>query len=85
MKEILVQGIYVSERTLQRRLAETKLKAMKPARMRKLMPVMIEKRLEQAKKYKNWTIEDNGMLFILIHNLLSHKINVKKIKYNYSF
>lgn len=57
-KNIRDDGILISQRTVQRRLAENELIARKPARKPKLTPAMIKKRLDWARKYKNFTIQD---------------------------
>lgn len=43
---------------MQRRLAENELIARKPARKLKLTAAMIKKRLDWARKYKNFTSQD---------------------------
>lgn len=61
-KKISEQGIGVSQRTVQRRLAEIGLVARRPARKPKLTASMIKKRLDWAHKYKHFTIEDWKMV-----------------------
>lgn len=58
VKYVIDEGIQVSQRTVQRRLAEVGLMARKPARKPKLTQGMIRKRLDWAKKYKKLSVED---------------------------
>ena len=62
LKELLhkvrERGVAISRRTLRRRLKEAGLVAKRPLRKPLLTPTMIRKRLQWAKKYKNWTEED---------------------------
>lgn len=51
-------GIIVKKRTLQRRLVENSLMARRPARKPKLTSAMMSKRLDWARKYKDFTVED---------------------------
>ncbi|GIY63120.1 hypothetical protein CEXT_205441 [Caerostris extrusa] len=50
--------IQVSWRTVQQRLREFGLRARKPYLKPKLTQVMIKKRLECARKYKNFSVKD---------------------------
>lgn len=67
-KHINNEGINISQRTVQRRLAEIGLKARKPARKPKLTEAMIKKRLKWARKYKNFTVDDWRRVNINISN-----------------
>lgn len=51
-------GIKMSKRTVQRRLHDLGYSSRRPAKKPKLTPKMMEKRLEWAKKYRNWTEDD---------------------------
>lgn len=51
-------GIAVSKRTVQRRLAEEKLTGHRPTIKPRLNSSMIKKRLKWARAHQHWTIED---------------------------
>lgn len=57
-KKVFEAGIEVSQRTVQRRLAEEGLIGRRPARKPRLTPAMISKRYQWAQKYKDFTIDD---------------------------
>ena len=57
-KSIVETGIKVSDRTVRLRLQEEGLIARRPVRKPRLTPTMIKKRLQWAKKYRKFTIED---------------------------
>jgi len=57
-KQVNHEGIQVSQRTVQRRLAEVGLMARRPARKPKLTKAMMTKRLRWARKYRTFTAED---------------------------
>jgi len=57
-KQVDDEGIQVSQRTVQRRLAEVGLMARKPAPKPKLTKGMMTKRLKWARKYKTFTAEN---------------------------
>ncbi|CAH1992033.1 unnamed protein product, partial [Acanthoscelides obtectus] len=54
----LFSGIEVSQRTVQRRLAEEGLIGRRPARKPRLTPAMISKRYQRARKYKDFTTDN---------------------------
>lgn len=58
-------GVKISQRKVQRPLAEIKLFGIKPARKPRLTPAMTWKRLEWAHKYKHSTAENWNKLLLL--------------------
>lgn len=50
-------GAEITARTVRRRLFEHDLKARRPRNKQKLTPAMTKKRLQWAKLYQNWTIQ----------------------------
>lgn len=71
MNNIRDDGL-ISQRTVQRRLAENELIARKPARKAKLTPVMIKKRVDWAGKYINFTIQDWEKVKIYATTAIGH-------------
>jgi transposase len=57
-KKLADQGVVVSSRTLRRRLSASGYRGCRPAKKPRLTPAMKQKRLEWAKKHRNWTSED---------------------------
>lgn len=55
--QIMKQGSLVSRRTVSRRLLESGFRSYRPRRKPRLTAGMIEKRLQWAKKYSKWTVE----------------------------
>lgn len=53
-----VRNVNVSERTIRRRLAESNLRAYRPARAPQLLPQHRRARLAFARQYVDWTVED---------------------------
>jgi DNA-binding MarR family transcriptional regulator len=51
-------GIKISERTLRRHLVSTGFKARRPRKKPLLTPAMVRKRVNWAKKYRNWSVID---------------------------
>ena len=58
MVEINVSGVQMSSRTVRRRLIEAGLRAYRPRKKPKLTATMMKKRLQWAKQFANWTVDD---------------------------
>ena len=57
-KQVNDESIQISQRTVQRRLAEVGLMVRKPTRKQKLTKAIMTKRLRWARKYRIFTDED---------------------------
>lgn len=56
--EMCLAGVELSARTVRRRLLDAGLRAYRPRKKPKLTAVMMKKRLDWAKQFKDWTTED---------------------------
>lgn len=65
--EIQQAGINISQRTVQRRLAEEDLYARKPYPKPRLTQAMMKKRLNWAKKYKKFSLNDWERVYLYIY------------------
>jgi hypothetical protein len=58
MVEMGTSGVLVSSRTVRRRLIEAGLRAYRPRKKPKLTPTMMKKRLQWAKQFAVWNVDD---------------------------
>jgi len=70
IKQVNDEGIQVSQRTLERKLAEVGWMARKPARKPMLTKAMMTKQLRWARKYRTFTAEDWKK--VIIHLMKSY-------------